>query len=180
MKSNIFLKVIDEKILETQQDFGLVVNRLRLQEGICREKDSDGDRLQFTCSKKGKFMVSNIRNSNRSRRIDNDRMYFVRGKVVPEGAKTKIYIYTVKDCTITYSKWASLIGDIIWFFFSIFLMLFTDVSIDKKILVVSYVAMLLLSVFLSLSNQQDYREEDIKIMQNEVIKRVHALERWDD
>lgn len=180
MKSNIFLKVIDQKILDVDQNFELVVNRLRLQEGICREKDSDGDRLQFTCSKKGKFMVSNVRNSNRSRRIDNERIYFVSGNVIPDGAKTKIYIYTVKDCTITYFKWASLIGDIVWFFLSIFLMLFTDVSIDKKILIVSYIFILLLSVFLALSNQQDYSKEDIDIMQNEVIKRVHALDRWDD
>lgn len=181
MKSTIFTKVIDKTTLEVNESFKDTIDKLRAQQGVCRETDTEGNKLEFSCSKRGKLMVSNTREYGSSSRSANNRMYYVYGKVIRDDEKTKVAIYTVHDRTVIYSRYFSIIFDFLYLIFTVIMLFLYKAAIKEIILM--FLAVVTLSIFpivFSSRLEQKYKEKDIEIMKNEIIKRVEAIKRWDD
>ncbi len=179
MKSTIFTKIIDEETIEVNESFAVTIERLKQQQGVCRETDSRQIPLEFFCHDDGRVCVCNY--SRHRLRREYNRLYSVVGEVISEEGKTKVIIYSL------YSR-------INFIFFIIAAVLFLP-SILIYVLF-AYTAdavpsaMTLYAITFGIASivlfpwnhtrQIKNKNSDLEIMKNEIIKRVKAVDKWDD
>ncbi len=183
MKFSKSTEIIDKQIIEVRETREKTIERLIEQRGMCRESDSQGTPLGFTCTEDGELAVYNAV----SRRSGNrDRMYSVRGEVFSENGKTKVAIYTLHHRSARWGKWITLFSALIVWAFYILRALFWEPEVDtsvmtRYILVGSFVMVGIIIIAFSTNKKEgQYKTQDIDIMKNEIIKRIEAVERWDD
>lgn len=183
MKFSKSTEIIDKQIIEVRETREKTIERLIEQRGRCRESDSQGTPLGFTCTEDGELAVYNAV-SRRS--CNRDRMYSVRGEVFSENGKTKVAIYTVHRRPARWGKWVTLFAALIIWGWYILQALFSPPEADtsvltRYILVGSLVTVgIIIAAFSTNKKEEQFRAQDIEIMKNEVIRRIEAVERWDE
>ncbi len=179
MKSTFFTKIIDKTEIEIDTSYSLTIQRLKAQQGICRETDSRDIKLEFLCHNDGRLAVCNL--SRHKKRLESDRLYSVVGEVTEGENKTKITIYSI------YNR-GYLLSDFIPFICIPTLIVFclcTAFLSNYEFTTVQLYSMLFGIISLILLPGRRHKEKrnktrDLEIMKNEIIKRVNAIERWDD
>ena len=86
-------KIIDTTEIEVKADYNVTIERLKDQQGICRETDSRQINMEFLCHDDGRFCVCNC--SRHRKRREFNRLYSVIGQVETEQDKTKVKIYSL-------------------------------------------------------------------------------------
>ncbi len=171
---NIAYGILDETLLETSVDFDTTVKCLIEQSGGCRETLSDGNSLQFFCEKDGDFWV---------RPVGQGYSGFVDGKVYTENGKTKVIIHLKKDRSN--KRTIISISLIPYILIAISIIVLVIRKINFTITTIDVIAAVFL-LFALVSNLTDLNKKsrnitaDLQIMKGEVIKRVRAIERWND
>lgn len=178
MKSNCFYTVLDETTLELDVSLEDTISRLRKQQGVCRESDSDGTALEFICTRKGYLRIYDIvRPSSRS---SIHRMYYLRGQVVSENGKTKITYATVYDRTEIVTRWISIIFEVLLLILCVAIQIFNRAPVMEYMF---FALCLVISVGITLSRTKSEvggKTTDIEIMKKELQNRVEAVSRWND
>ncbi len=171
---NPLLKVVDETVLETTLDFDTTVERLMGLAGGCRESLTDGTNAEFTCQKDGDFWV---------RPLKNDYMGYVSGKVYTEDGKTKVLIQSKKERTLKGVRFFLVLYPFIFSAIAVVFLIIrrihftlTTAEIFGTMLVILFLAFKLLNIQKEIKNITS----DLQIMKSEVIRRVRAIERWND
>lgn len=178
MKNTIFTKIIEQSELEVKADFKTTIERLKDQQGICRETDSRQVTLEFFCHDDGRICICNY--SRRRQRRDTNRLYSVIGQVVTEEEKTKVKIYSIFN-RINY--FLSAVAAVLYLvMFALYFIIAYKAGIvpgtkDLYLLILSVFAILLYP--LSFRKEKRTKEADLYIMKNEIIKRVNAIDKWD-
>ncbi len=179
MKSTIFKKIIDETTIEVNESFDVTVARLRQQQGMCRETDSLGIDLEFQCDKKGKLCICHFSRHRKKREFN--RIYCVSGEVVTENNKTKVKIYTIHN---KYYLAMSVIFAIIEFVLVLLYILSISFSIyepSKKDILIAILGIFAVVYPLHRDSiERRNKDIDLEIMKNEIVKRVTAIDKWDD
>lgn len=179
MKSTIFNKIIDKIEIEVKANYDITIERLKAQQGICRETDSRQIPLEFLCHDDGRVCVCNY--SRYRRRRDYNRLYSVIGEVISEEGKTKVIIYSL------YSRInfiLSIIAAVLFLPSILIHVLFAytaDAAPSAKTLYA--IAFGIVSIVLfpwNRTKQIKNKNSDLEIMKNEIIKRVKAVDKWDD
>ncbi len=172
--NNIIFNILDETVLETPLDFDTTVKCLMEQTGGCRETLTDGSGIGFYCEKDGEFQV---------RPTGDGYLCLVDGNVYTENGKTKVVIRSKK-----YRSQKGMIILIHLIPYIIFVALFVTLLVRKinftvTMLDVVTVLFAILSLILSLATSHKRNQDavsDLQIMKGEVIRRVRAIERWND
>lgn len=173
-KDNLMFDVLDEIVLETPVDFETTVKCLIDQSGGCRETLSDGNGLQFFCEKDGDFWV---------RPVGRGYPGFVDGKVYADNGKTKVVIQLKKDRSKKRTIISIILIPYILIAISFIVLLirkinFTVTTID--VIAAVFLLFALVSNLTDLNKKSQNITADLQIMKGEVIKRIRAIERWND
>lgn len=178
MKSNLFVKVLDETTLELDESLKTTIGRLMAQSGKCRETDKEGDSLFFDCTEKGRLIVKPI---GYGRSAHSDPIYFVRGEVFEENGKTKVSIYTVHDRTAVFFRWIEILLCVLAIVAHFLVLSIAEVPFEKQFLVLPTILIgTIVFLLYRIKNEKTYMPHNIDIMKNEIIKRVEAVKRWND
>ena len=92
MNSYRLKTILDEEIIELDEAYNDVVNRLYNQQGKCSELDTNGKPLEFIATKEGNFKINYFYGPSELAY----KLFSVRGKVFNDG-NTKVSISTVLD-----------------------------------------------------------------------------------
>ncbi len=178
MKSNLFIKIIDETTLELDESLKTTIGRLMAQSGKCRETDKEGDSLFFDCTEKGKLIVKHFKYNNIT---SEKQIYYVRGEVFEENGKTKVAIYTVHDRTTVFFRWIEILLCVLMFVAHFLVLSIAEVPFEKQFLVLPTILIGTIVFHLyRTKNEKTYMPHNIDVMKNEIIKRVEAVKRWND
>lgn len=182
MKSTFFTKIIDTTEIEVKADYNVTIERLKIQQGKCRETDSRHINLEFMCHDDGRFCVCNC--SRHKKRREFNRLYSVIGQVETEQDKTKVKIYSL------YNRWYHIdqIFTAILFpllVLSVGIKFYSEYFIEYGFTSVPIflVIYLLLCIYLfpsKIFKEKRNKTKDLEIMKNEIIKRVKAVDKWED
>lgn len=178
MKSTIFTKIIEQSELEIKTDCKTAIERLKAQQGICRETDSRQVTLEFLCHDDGRICVCNY--SRHKPRRDPNRLYSVIGQVTEENGKTKIKIYSLFNRTnYILSAVAALLYLLVvaFYFITAYKAGIVPGTKDLYRLIFSVLAIFLYP--LVYQKQERDKANDLYIMKQEIIKRVNAIDKWD-
>lgn len=177
MKSTFFKEYFDEVILEVNDSYQGTINKLQAQQGICSEEAGDGDKLVFRCSKKGKFRIDADLDSRNST-ISDYRPYYVEGRVLEKDGKTIVEICSVFDKSNLFYQYFQLVSLLISLVAGIILGLASESFFSTStIILLAFSGAMLISFLLSGSEQ---RTSDLNLMREQAIRRVEAIERWDE
>ena len=174
MKSTIFREILNEEFIEVNKSIHETIQCLYEQSGACYISKIDGIKMFFHCSKKGKISME----SSFYRREGLFPIYSVYGNVVSKNNKTYVRIFSV------YKKSNVWIRSILLFLLiPIFIL---KIYLDK----IFYFPAILISLMVILIGIIDFIKttsirknrglEIIKIMENEIKKRVKNIERWNN
>ena len=182
MKSNIFIKVLDEATIEVDVNYNDMLYRLRCLQGWCRDIDEISASLAFLCNKWGRMRVDNI--PNRTRRDSDNlfvRRYYVKGRVINKNGKTVIKIYSVHNRLREFSSYfVFLLTLLILAVFGV-LKLYTmqPFSYREIILAGLLLTASLIPIFIT-THEDDNYVEILEKLKNEMLKRIEAARRWND
>ena len=171
MKTTIFTEVLDETVIEVNEPKATLIKKLMAQERYCRELDSDGNMLRFSCAKNGTMAVSNSADGN---------PFYIRGEVCEQDGKTVVKLYSVRSrgtplFIIVLAIWAIFIGA---YYTAKIVTEYDFVPSDFYLLAPP---ILFFFVFLApLKKAHKYKDADLEIMKGVVINRIEAIKRWDD
>ncbi len=177
MKFPKFYDILDETVVEVETDFYTTVERLQSMQGACRNTDADQCVLSFLCTPKGKLRVDTV-----SRRTN--RLNFVVGEVVEENGKTLVKVYCVHD------RSEKKVRNVIWTVYALVFVAFVLFGVSalkqgahmtpKDIgTAVAFFALLAIIPFRTARETQN-QPADLETMKNEMLNRVHAVDRWDE
>ncbi len=177
MVFDIFRKVIDETTMEVNDSYRGTIDKLVLQRGKCSVIDCNQVPLRFDCSEKGDIKVWN----HRRQRSDRYRIYYVVGKVLSENNKTVVKICSIESRAMMFSFAVSIALTVIMLVLSLVVILSFGLK-TAALAVVAVVALCVADIIIALSyfNQIKNKDADLALMKNEVVKRVKAIEHWDD
>ncbi|MBQ7302377.1 MAG: hypothetical protein IJW89_02205 [Clostridia bacterium] len=183
MKFSKSTKILDKQVIDVRETREKTIERLMAQRGRCRESDSQGTPLGFSCTEDGEFTIYNSVSRKSGNRV---RMYSVRGEVFSENGKTKVAIYTVHHRPARWGKWVTLFAALLIWGWYILQALFSPPEADtsvltRYILVGSLVTVgIIIAAFSTNKKEEQFRTQDIEIMKNEIVRRIEAVEHWDD
>lgn len=183
MKFSKSTEIIDKQVIDVRETREKTIERLMAQRGRCRESDSQGTPLGFACTEEGEFAIYNSVSRRSGNRV---RMYSVCGEVFSENGKTKVAIYAVHHRPARRGKWVTLFATLIIWGWSVLQALFSppeaDTSVLTRYILVGSLVMvgIIIIAFTTNRKEEQFRTRDIEIMKNEVIKRIEAVERWDE
>ncbi len=182
MKFSKSTVILDKQVVDLQVTPEVAIERLIAQNGLCRDNDKQGSALIFYCTQNGEFSVYNA-----SRRSPTDsRIYSVRGEIFAENEKTKAVIYTVHDRATRGSRWILLFVSLLIAAVYIFFQFLTHSPIDHSLLTGYALLCTLLFVGAIIfthrhtNKEEQHKDEDIHIMKTEMLRRLEAVNRWDD
>ncbi len=186
MKPRKNKEIMDQFTIEVKESVPETIRKLQELSGPCLERDGNGYMLAFLCNKKGKFRVddfdSDMRHYGYHRLVLSDRVAYVEGYVTCENGKTVVHgqcvfnhsknIYRVAMLTLSvialvlYSVLALLNAFPFSFFHFLMYLGFVVLTVAYEI---------------SKSNNESYnRVADLEIMKEEAIRRIRAVDRWDE
>ena len=179
MKSTAFITILDETVLESEESFDTTVNRLMAQQGICYQKDSQNNPLEFTCTRKGKLQIKSPYRRNNT--ISTHRTHYVRGEVfvAPDG-KTKVSICAVHDRTAVFLRWFEILLFVIGLTLYIFLDFVNQMPVLLLLLELILGIVFLVALLAGNNGERKNKTADMEIMKSEAIRRVEAVNRWDE
>lgn len=183
MKSNIFIKVLDETTIEVDVNYNDMLYRLRCLQGWCRDIDGIGRvNLTFLCNRWGRMRVDNIPNRNKSDADDIFvRSYYVKGRVINKNGKTVIKIYSVHNRLREFSSYfVFLLTLLILAVFGV-LKLYTMQPFSYREIILAGLLLLtsLIPIFIT-THEDDNYVEILEKLKNEMLKRIEAARRWND
>ncbi len=179
MKSTAFIKILDETIIETSESLDATIDRLMQQQGVCYQKDSQNNPLEFTCTQKGKLWVNSP--YRRSNTISMHRAHYVRGEVfVAEDGKTKVSICTVHNRTAMFLRWFEVLLFMIVLTLYISLDFITRMPVQLLLLELILGIVLLIVLLANNNGERKNKTADMEIMKSEIIRRVEAVKRWEE
>lgn len=174
MKSTIFREVLNEEFIEINKNIHEAIQCLYEQSGVCYISKIDGMKMFFHCSKKGKISME----SSFYRREGLFPIYSVYGSVVSKNNKTYVRIFSV------YKKSNVWIRSILLFLLiPIFiLMIYLDKVLYFPAILISLMVIIIgiIDFIKTTSIRKSRGFEIVKIMENEIKKRVENIERWDN
>ncbi len=143
-------------------------------QGLCREEIDGYQRIEFYCNKKGKITVTNPP----SRHIENTFSTSLYGEVIEQDGKTYVTYYTVYSHCNNILKIISLVMLTVM---SIFAVISAVADIGEKAPYFIFIFCCALSVFQLIQTLKEKKNapRDSKIMEEELEKRVEAVNLWD-
>ena len=180
MKSTIFTKILHEETIPVEASRKETICRLREQAGVCSGRTSQGERMLFRCSKRGKIRVETFI-FQYSRRRKPLAVYHVGGEVLVRNGQTVVKIYCFYSRFVKYFMYVIAAIYFLWVTALILLKMQYKVPITKGDLV----AILLfigecILIGTSIKRKKRISRDDLKIMQEEIVQRVQAVDHWDD
>ena len=161
------------EVFTTKED---AINKFMQLQGVCREKISEENPIEFICTKKGKIVITNP-SSNR-RMTDGDNATNLFAEVLEEDGKTYVNYYTEFSKANNILK---LIFLVIYSLMSIFAIVLA-IKLDYKMYYIPILALAILFYGIELfattkekKNSPKDSETLIKVLEN----RVEAVNLWD-
>ena len=161
------------EVFTTKED---AINKFMQLQGVCREKISGENLIEFSCNKKGKIVITNP-SSNR-RRTDGDNATNLYAEVLEEDGKTYVNYYTEFSESNNILK---LIFLVIYSLMSIFAIVLA-IKLDYKMYYIPIFALAILfygiEVFATTKEKKNSPKDSetlIKVLEN----RVEAVNLWD-
>jgi len=169
------MKIISQgqfEIFTTKADS---IRKFKQLQGICREELSDGKRIEFYCSKKGKISITNPP----TRHVQKENATELFAEIVERDGKTYVTYYTAYSY---FTKVMKIISSVILIVMSILAIILGVAGIDKT---VSPILLIICFIFcvskvFCVGNEQQNSPNDSEIMIKELEKRVKAVNRWDE
>lgn len=178
MKSTFFKTVKQEKSMELKTDIKKLIKRLQSLENRCYTPDGNDNCLDFFCSDKGRLSVSGL---HESKSLSSIRSTYTIGQLEEKDGKTLLKIYSVNDRSAIITKYITIIIYAIMFIFMIIDTFLSGNGISiKEIFGVFLGVLLVIVLFSDMHSEQKNSDSDLKIMTEEIERRVTAAERWDD
>ena len=159
------------EVLTTKED---AIDKFMQMQGVCREKISEENRIQFYCSKKGKIVITNPPRGNSTSRLLNTNSTNLYAEVREKDDKTYITFYTA------FNKFNNVIK-LIFLTMNIIIAIFAIVSADKTASPIILLLCLAFFVFVlyNASNEKNNSPTDSEILIKELEKRINAVNLWD-
>lgn len=182
-KPNPPKNLIAETVVEMNTDFATAVERLADVSGPGRDQDSTGDTIGFSSNRRGRFQ--SIDCGSNSRYHVNHRNVGLQGGLYVEDGKTKAVLYTYRIGGTVFSMIMEVILGLVGLFYVIavgFALLEQEFSAGT--LAVCGLLLILAIGFpihgiLSLEKGKRGSEEDAKKLQEDVLRRLNAINNWD-
>ena len=164
-----------QTIIECSIDKETTIERLVAMDEITRIADKSGNSITFHCQRSGSFTVQAAGSAGN---------VYVSGEVIDENGKTKVLIEEN-----TNSGKANKFSQ--YLYLSVIL-IFAALYLASRVFFMKYKANMLDLIFtvsiiyfvinqmLNIKKQKDTTAEDLLIMKGEVIRRIRAVEKWDD
>lgn len=163
------MKKIEQGKIEVFTSKGDAINKLMQMQGFCQSKLSNNNSIEFFCTKKGKFAISNPPTPLVSR--ENSTKLF--GNIIEDDNKTYITFYTTYSNANNITKIIYLIIMVV----STILSFFVDKTVPRIILILCFLLfgyMLFITV-----KEKDNSPVDSNILISELKRRVDAINNWD-
>lgn len=159
------------EICTTKED---AIGKFMQMRGICREKLSNDNFIEFYCSKKGKITITNPPKKH----IEHTNSTNLFAEIIEQDGKTYIKYYTVYSHFNNVLKMISLIMLIAMAILAIVLAV---TEVDKTVSPIVLVFCLLFFVFqlFNNANEQKNSPNDSEVMIKELQKRVETVNQWD-
>ena len=180
MKSTIFKKVLNEELIEVHKSVPETIKCLQAQCGGSHDSIPNDMGIFFDCSKNGKISVNSFFKHRRGLRYLN--IYYVGGNVFSRDNKTYVKITSVYKKTDIVLQILLIVLLIILAPIYIFLKSY----VEGIFIVPAFIAASIIFIFVIIDSihttilRQKCGIEIIKIMENEIRKRLQNLERWND
>ena len=147
------------------------IRRFQQLQGICREDLSNGKRIQFFCSRKGKITITNPYR----RRLKNENATHLFAEIVEQEGKTYVTYFTA------FSSAFKLVG--IWIEIMAFIACLVSCVMNAEKAVYFIIPLFGLILFghylVAVSKEKENSPKDSHIMVQELQNRVEAVNRWD-
>ena len=173
MKSTFFNEILDETTIQVNDSYQDTINKLRLQNGLCRKTNFDEEKLRFKCSKKGKIIVDN----NSLLSYIGGYKYYAAGEVLVEDGKTVVKVYSInaRYRVIFHSLIAVLLTLLFIASFSLFILNRSILRLLKTLCVFIFAAVDIWGVI----SEVRRIGVNLDLMKDEIIKRVEAINHWE-
>ena len=175
--------LISETVVEINTDFATAVERLADVSGPGRDQDSTGDTIGFYSTRKGRFQSVDCGNNNRYH--VNHRNVGLRGGLYVEDGKTKAVLYTYRQGGTVFGMIMEIIVGLVGLFY-VFLEGSTLLEREfsaRTLAVCGLLAMVAIAFpvhgILSVEKGKRGSEEDAKKLQEDVLRRLNAINNWD-
>ena len=159
------------EVFTTKED---AIDKFMQMQGICREKISGDNLIEFYCQKNGKIIITNPP----TKHIENDNSTNLFAEISEQDGKTYISYYTAFSKSSNVSK---MIFISIYLLMAVFAIVFTIISKAE----IYYLPILICSlIFFGIKLFASTKEEkaspaDSEILIKELEKRVEAVNKWD-
>ncbi len=186
MKIPFYLKVINKTSVEVDAGYQETINRLRELSCGCTETDAVGRDLYFYCDENGKFHYYSLTRYRRST-TEAMRTAYVMGEVVFDKGKTRVDIYSVLDRSAKYFLYFNWAFASIIFLGLLAFLVFAKINglafgiSDWRCLILAIVG--IISVFVAVFRHEKEGDNilpDLETMEKDILKRINAVERWDE
>lgn len=171
MKSNIFIEVFDENIIEVNDTYENTIYKLRrIRGGGLREMNS-----AFSCTKKGRFHFSEL-----SSRYEQSKPIGISGRVVEENGKTYLKYRTIHyKYMYSLEIFCALIATI-YILIAVLGGLF-ETKLTATILIFSVAPILVAASLIAMAfYKPKITPQDFDVLKKGVEKVVDAVNRWDE
>ena len=179
MNSTLFGKVLNIELIESNKSVPETIKCLREQIGGSRSIIHNNIGIFFDCSKKGKITVYNYFKHHRGLRKLNT--YYVSGNVISKDNKTNIKITSVYN---RFDICLQVLSIIVFVILTPILLIFKAhiEGIPFIPFLITCFVFFIIAIIDSINViliRQKCGSEIVKLMENEIKKRVQNIERWD-
>lgn len=162
-----------QTIIDCSVDKETTIERLMAMTEITRTTDKSGKTLTFFCLKNGRFIVS---------AGGSEQDVYVSGEIFEENGKTKVLIEENNNKGSKFSRYlyyaVILIACLIYLATRIFIAQYKINMLD--LIFTLFTVYFIINQILNTKNAKNTTREDLLIMKGEVIRRIRAIEKWDD
>ena len=179
-------EILDEFRVELKESVPETIRKLQEVCGPCSEKDSNEFLLSFLCNNKGRFRVDDY-NSNQ---IYHDyhrlgypgRTAYVEGYITSENGKTVAYGQCIFNHRYNNMRAVGLVVDVIAMILYTIMCIIEILPLSPFPFAIFVIAsvMMIVAEIQSGNNESYNRMSDLAIMKEEALRRIAAVDRWDD
>ncbi|MBE6729448.1 MAG: hypothetical protein E7568_04380 [Ruminococcaceae bacterium] len=180
MKSTMFKKIINEELIEVNKSVPETIQCLRDQTRTCNCSLPNDMMVVFKCTKKGKITMLN--NFGYSRRAGgNFNVYYVGGKVISRDNKTYVQITSIYKKSDLLFRILSTISFLLLVPFLILFKIYVGELLFFPAIIAYFLVYILTLIdeIKTVSTIKKNGLEIVKIMEDEITKRVENIEHWD-
>lgn len=157
------------ELLTTKAD---AIEKFMQMQGVCREKISDENLIEFHCSKKGEIIITNPPQRHIENRISTELF----AEIIEQDGKTHVVYYTAFSKLKNVTKLILLGLDII---IAIFAIIFAIISGDKKLFLLVFALVFLAFQLFAGSKEKKNSPKDSDVLIKELEKRIEAVNLWE-